>query len=237
MSEPARPQEAGSPSAPAERIMIVDDVEDNVYLLRLLLESQGFQIIACSSGDEALRQLQAGNAPPHLILLDIMMPGMDGYETCKRIHDLPGLESLPIIMLTAKRELESKIRGLESGAHDYIVKPFQKEEVMARVRSLLTIGRLQRELVRMQKKATVGEMMITINHEINNPLSAIIGNTELLLMELDDLPEKSARKLKTIHHESLRVRDILKRISRLREIESTPYLDGMSMIDIGKEDA
>ena len=148
---------------------------------------------------------------------------------------MPGLESLPIIMLTAKRELESKIRGLESGAHDYIIKPFQREEVMARVRSLLTIRSLQRALVQTQKKATVGEMMITLNHEINNPLAAILGNTELLLMEAKELPERSQRKLDTIYRESMRIRDILKRINNLREIQSTRYLNDMSMIDISPE--
>ncbi len=214
--------------------MVVDDIEDNVYLLKVLLESQGYQISTCFSGEEALKRLEEGPIPD-LILLDVMMPGIDGYETCQRIHAMPGLESLPIIMLTAKRELESKIRGLESGAHDYIIKPFQREEVMARVRSLLTIRSLQRALVQTQKKATVGEMMITLNHEINNPLAAILGNTELLLMEAKELPERSQRKLDTIYRESMRIRDILKRINNLREIQSTRYLNDMSMIDISPE--
>ncbi|MBE7558117.1 response regulator [bacterium] len=224
------------PSENSDAIMVVDDIEDNVYLLKVLLESAGYRVTTCFSGEEALKRLEDGEAPD-LVLLDVMMPGIDGYETCRRIHAMPGRESLPIIMLTARRELESKIRGLESGAHDYIVKPFQREEVMARVRSLLTIRNLQRELVQAQKKATVGEMMITLNHEINNPLAAILGNTELLMMEVKDLPEGSRRKLETIYRESMRIRDILKRINNLREVHSTRYLNDMSMIDLNPERA
>lgn len=233
MNDPTQPPARSEAPANHESIMVVDDVEDNVYLLKVLLESQGYRITTCYSGEEALGRLEEG-LTPDLILLDVMMPGIDGYETCRRIHAMPGLASLPVIMLTAKRELESKIRGLESGAHDYIIKPFQREEVMARVRSLLTIRRLQKELVQAQKKATVGEMMITLNHEINNPLAAVLGNTELLMMEAESLSERSRRKLETIHRESMRIRDILKKINNLREVQSTRYLNDMSMIDLSR---
>jgi two-component system, sensor histidine kinase and response regulator len=216
-------------------ILVVDDVEDNVFLLKVLLEAKKYHVEHSYSGEEALKKLENG-LRPDLILLDIMMPGIDGYEACSRIHQIPDMQDIPIIMLTAKRELESKIRGLECGAYDYITKPFNQEEVLARVNSLLTIRRLQKQLLRTEKRATVGEMMITINHEINNPLSAVLGNTELLMMELTDVSDRARRKLETIYAEAMRIRDILKRINNLRVVESTRYLDDLSMINLEKSE-
>src|SRR5687768_2673382 len=126
------------------RILVVDDHEDNVELLRARLEAWGYRVDSARDGQEALDSVQAD--PPDLILLDVMMPSIDGNEVARRIKQNPGLPFIPIIMQTALDSTESKVEGLEAGADDYITKPIEFAELKARLRSMLRIKRLQEEL-------------------------------------------------------------------------------------------
>lgn len=125
-------------------LLAVDDEEDNLALLKGRLGRRGFEIITASSGKEALGILDKES--PDLVLLDYMMPEMDGLETCKKIKDQSVNEFLPIILLTAKDDKESKIKGFEIGADDYVTKPFDMDELNARIRAMLRIRSLQQEL-------------------------------------------------------------------------------------------
>lgn len=126
------------------RILIVDDHEDNVELLRARLESWGYATEAAMNGMEALEKVEG--APPDLILLDVMMPQIDGMEVARRVKGNTKLPFIPIIMQTALDATEDKVEGLEAGADDYITKPIEFPELKARVRSMLRIKRLQEEL-------------------------------------------------------------------------------------------
>lgn len=126
------------------RILVVDDHEDNVELLRARLEAWGYKVEAATDGQQALDVVHA--SPPDLILLDVMMPSIDGNEVARRIKQNPLLPFIPIIMQTALDSTESKVEGLEAGADDYITKPIEFAELKARVRSMLRIKRLQEEL-------------------------------------------------------------------------------------------
>ncbi len=123
---------------PDPLILIVDDVPQNVRLLDAVLLPRGFRVTTASSGEEALDVLS--KEPPDLVLLDIRMPGIDGYEVCRRIRADPGTAFLPVIMITAS-EGEEKIRAIESGADDFVTKPFDQAELLARVRSLVRVKR------------------------------------------------------------------------------------------------
>src|SRR5436190_23365676 len=131
------------PKAPA-RILIVDDHEDNVELLRARLDAWGFETSCARDGAEALKQVEQN--PPDLILLDVMMPKIDGIEVAKRVKGNPQLPFIPIIMQTALDSTEDKVEGLEAGADDYITKPIDFAELKARMESMLRIKRLQDEL-------------------------------------------------------------------------------------------
>ena len=122
-------------------ILIVDDIPANLNLLRQALEIEGYNIIAAPSGEVALQI--AARTQPDLILLDIMMPGIDGLETCRRLKDDKATADIPVIFITAKDETASVVEGFQVGGVDYIAKPFQHEEVRARVQTHLTIKRLQ----------------------------------------------------------------------------------------------
>jgi class 3 adenylate cyclase/CheY-like chemotaxis protein len=117
---------------------VVDDLPQNVRLLEAVLSPRGFRVATASSGQEALDVL--GKEHPDVVLLDILMPGMDGYEVCRRIREDPGTAFLPVIMITASGEQE-KIRAIESGADDFVNKPFDQAELLARVRSLVRVKR------------------------------------------------------------------------------------------------
>jgi class 3 adenylate cyclase/CheY-like chemotaxis protein len=117
-------------------ILVVDDVPANIRLLEAVLSGHGYNVVAASSGREALDQVAA--SPPDLVLLDLMMPGMDGHEVCRRLRGEPATEYLPILMVTASGDRD-KVNALELGVDDFIAKPFDNAELLARVRSLLRI--------------------------------------------------------------------------------------------------
>ena len=118
-----------------DRLLLVDDNPTNLQVLFGALEDEGYELLIAQSGEEALEIAHA--AKPQLILLDINMPGMDGYETCKKLKADPQTRTAAIIFLSARGAVDDKVRGLELGAVDYIEKPFQFEEVLARVRQHL----------------------------------------------------------------------------------------------------
>ncbi len=126
------------------KVLIVDDVPANLNVLYNALESEGYKILAAPNGEVALKNAQ--RTIPELILLDIMMPGIDGFEACRRLKADESTADIPIIFITARSETESIVEGFQIGGVDYIIKPFQHEEVRARVRTHLMIKRLQDEL-------------------------------------------------------------------------------------------
>jgi two-component system, OmpR family, phosphate regulon response regulator PhoB len=129
------------------RIMIVEDEEPLTLLLRYNLEAEGYAVDVAARGDEA--EVKLKEAAPDLVVLDWMLPGMSGIELCRRLRARPETERLPIIMLTARGEESERIRGLATGADDYIVKPFSVPELVARVRALLRRARPERVAARL----------------------------------------------------------------------------------------
>jgi phosphate regulon transcriptional regulator PhoB len=121
------------------RVLIVEDEPDIRELVVHHLKREGYQVSTAASGEEALRQVHA--SLPDLVLLDLMMPAMDGLEVCRRLRQDPGTATLPIVMLTAKGDEVDRVIGLEIGADDYVVKPFSPKELLARVRAVLRRSR------------------------------------------------------------------------------------------------
>ena len=125
-------------------ILVVDDTQSNVKVLVEMLGREGYRVLVAREGESALEQ--ARYAMPLVILLDVMMPGIDGFEVCRRLKAAPATAGIPVIFMTALGELEDKVKGFEAGGADYVVKPFEHQEVLARVRTHAGMRQLQLQL-------------------------------------------------------------------------------------------
>jgi len=146
------------------KILIVDDIPVNIQLLQNYLSSVGYQTVSAGNGEEALARVK--DSKPDLVLLDVMMPKMDGFETCRALKKNEETSYIPVIMVTALNELEDKIKGIEAGADDFISKPFNRLELLARVRSLLRVkflhDQLQEKVTQLElAKESLREMAVT----------------------------------------------------------------------------
>ncbi len=157
-------------------ILLVDDVPANVSVLFEFLISHGFRVLVAQDGESALQKVHYVH--PDLILLDIMMPGIDGFETCRRLKREPASQDIPVIFMTALSDTVDKVKGFELGAVDYITKPIQQEEVLARVNAHLTIRRLQKDL--QYQNEELDAFAHTVAHDLKGPLNAIIGLADVL---------------------------------------------------------
>lgn len=175
---------------PESVVMIVDDTPVNMRLLSDFLESNGYSTQAFPSGRKALAA--AARRAPDLILLDITMPEMDGYEVCAHLKADPALADIPVIFISALSDAEDKVRAFTCGGVDYISKPFKAEEVLARVQAHLNLRRLQRELAERnrQLEAALGDrtaLTAMIVHDLGNLLTIVLGGGELLQRAAGDL--------------------------------------------------
>jgi signal transduction histidine kinase len=171
------------------KILIVDDSVDTVELLNKRLTFEGYSTLLAYNGKQALEQAVKYN--PDLIILDIMMPDMDGYEVCQKLKASRSTRYIPILMLTAKSALEHKIKGLDVGANDYLAKPFNYKELSARIKSLIAIKSAREELVSNEKSEALDQMMDELAHELRNPLTSIGG---LARRVRENLPEKDRNR-------------------------------------------
>jgi len=184
------------------KILVVDDQPINVQLLKRKLEREGMAVATAYSGQEALNLVAADK--PDLILLDVMMPEMDGIEVCSRLQADHETKSIPIIFITARTSKEGKIEGLGVGAVDYITKPIDLDETLARVQTQLRFVQINRELVDLQRRlgdsrrsATIGAVTQGIAHNLNNLLGVVIGYVDLIKAynEKPELVRKNAGHL------------------------------------------
>ncbi len=198
----------------ANKILVVDDDLNICELLKLYLENDGYTVITANDGQEAVTVFQ--NKTPDLVLLDIMLPKMDGWQVCREIRKLA---STPIIMLTAKGETFDKVLGLELGADDYVVKPFDAKEVMARVKAVLRRTKGEAESVENENKTVIYE-----NLEIN------ITNYEMKVNgEPVDTPPK---ELELIYHFASNPNRVYTRDQLLDEVWGFDYYGDSRTVDV-----
>ena len=216
-----------------EVILIVDDTPANLGVLFDTLEISGFRVLVNTNGESALETVRETH--PDIVLLDIMMPGMDGFETCRRLKSDDAVKDIPVIFMTALTDAVDEVRGLELGAVDYITKPIRVETVLARVKTHLALQGLQKELkeknIRLEQEITertrletqlrmahkmkaIGTMTGGIAHEFNNILGIILGNADIAV---DDIPNWNPARfnLEEIRTACFRAKNVIRQLMYL----------------------
>ena len=178
-------QPSSANDADRSRVLLVDDTRLNLQVLFRTLDGRGLELLIAQNGTEALRI--AGEAHPHLILLDIMMPDLDGFEVCRRLKADPATADVPVIFLSALSQTEDKVKGFEQGAVDYITKPFQSEEVIARVNTHLTIHRLQQNLER--TNTALVDLNATLEQKVAERTQEVVRSRDAIIFGLAKLAE------------------------------------------------
>lgn len=170
----------------ASTILVVDDDLKNLHMISLCLQDTGHRILVAQDGESALKRVELAN--PDLILMDVVMPAMDGFETCKRIKEKPKQKDIPVIFMTSLSDQQSKVTGFQAGGVDYITKPFQFEEVLARVNTHLSIVHSKRLLKeRAEEMSAFNEELIALNEELsdnNEKMQNEIAERQKVEMEL-----------------------------------------------------
>lgn len=214
------------------RILIVDDILENIQVLGGVLRKYDFQIAVAMSGKEALLYLE--QKKPDLILLDIMMPEINGIEVCKRIKEKEETKDIPIIFLSAKSEKEDILEGLRAGAVDYITKPFYAEELLSRVTTHLKLKKTTDMLIAQNKileqlNHTKNKFFSIIAHDIRNTVASIAGFSDILQNQYDNLTEIEKQKsVQFIYYSSSALLNVLENLLEWAKIQ----MDKMEIMPI-----
>lgn len=222
--------------APGPRVLVADDDPTMVLLVEHALEGLGRGFDTATDGAQAWTLWEQHRHP--LVVLDIEMPGMDGLELCRRIRGAEKDRRTFVLVVTGRDRAADLESVLEAGADDYVTKPTSGQRLVARLR--IAERRMadnaarraaEEELGRARYLAGIGEAMVALQHEINNPLAALLGTAELALMESGG-SGKQAEDLRAIIEEARRIAVLLKRVAELRDPKSVPYAGDAKMIDL-----
>ena len=198
-------------------VLIVDDVPKNIQVLGSILRDQGYQLSFAMDGKRALDLTSKGKYD--LILLDIMMPEMDGYDVCTMLKQDPLTRDIPVIFLTAKTEVDSIVKGFKLGAVDYITKPFYSEELLSRVQTHLELKTTREKLAR--SNAAKDMFFSIIAHDLKNPFHALLGFSELLLYSFDTLSkDKAIKYIQNIHNSGTNLYKLLENLLQWSRLQT-----------------
>ena len=207
-------------------VLVVDDQPINTKLLQRRLERENMRVTTGANGLECLESAKKDR--PDLILLDVMMPEMDGIEACKHLKENPETCDIPVIFITARSSQEGKIEGLRLGAVDYITKPIDLEETLARVNTQLRIRTAHKENLELQQRlsdirraAAIGSITQGISHNLNNLLGVVVGYLDLLKHSLGN-PESAQRSIGSMETAIGRMVKLIRELSRIASEEEVP---------------
>ena len=213
------------------KILVVEDEKDTLFILDKLLTKNDYQVFTAVNGKEALDLME--NLVPEVIIADWTMPVMDGLELCNIVKKNEILKHIYFIILTARASLKDRVAGLDIGADDFLVKPVQNQELLARIRSGIRIHNLQNELRSVEHNKAIVEMACTIGHKINNPLSSLLVSIKNIEddLKLDKL-NKFDEDLTVINQSIERIRVLVNDLTHLENPEMINYTSGNKMVKL-----
>ena len=221
-----------------KKILIIDDLPENVFILQDRLVQEGYEVITSHDGNEGIQK--AYSTLPDLILLDVMMPDISGFEVCKILVNDDKTKHIPIILVTAKAGAEDTREGLEAGAFDYIKKPFNRIELIARVKSALKLSDANRQLLEIEKKATFIATVVTANHKIKQPLTLLSLSSAAIKKELENdeiSKEVILSRIKYIDAAIKQINDVLVKLNSISNPVLSDYAKNVKMINVDEEEA
>lgn len=213
-----------------DKILIVEDEEDSRFIYERLLKKSGYNVKSAENGDAALKIIDEFN--PKVILADWTMPKINGVELCNIVKKKEEYKLIYFILLTARTSLKDRVEGLDTGADDYLVKPIDNQELVARIRSGLRIHNLQNELKNIERNKAVVELACTIGHQINNPLSSLKMSLESLKDEIDKEKDGLKDDLYVIDESLKRIQEFVKALQKLQSPEIMEYALDNKMLKI-----
>lgn len=213
------------------KVLIAEDDNITRSSLERKLSKWGYKVVSTIDGDEAWKKLQSADAPK-LVILDWMMPGMDGVEVCHRLRQRETTTPTYVILLTARGDKKDLIEGFDAGADDYIAKPFDNDELRARIKVGRRIIELQATLAEKEKLQGVIEMAGAVCHEMNQPMQIVSGFSELLMMDIED-DNPFYKNLKGIQEQIKRMGKITTKLMRITRYETKNYLK-RKIVDIDR---
>lgn len=218
------------------KICVIDDHPENVFILQDRLEKAGFEIITAYEGESGLEKVR--EELPDLVLLDVMMPGLSGFEVCKKITTDDRTKHIPVILLTALTSTEDLEEGLQAGAFDYVKKPFNRAELLARIKSALRFSETSKFIIEIEKVNTFAATVLTANHEIKQPLTLINLSTTAIKRELAKEEfnlEAIQKRVKYIEGATHEIIEVLEKLSSIKKPVFTDYINNLKMIDINTD--
>lgn len=219
-----------------KRILVIDDLPENVFMLKDRLEQEGYEVLTAYNGKSGIEKAQS--ELPDLILLDVMMPDINGFEVCKILVDDSRTSDIPIILVTAKTDPEDIKEGLDAGAYDYIKKPINKIELLARVKSELKLSDANKLLVEIERRNTFLATVVTANHKIKQPLTLISLSTAAIKRELkkDEISKDIVlEKIKYIDLAITEITSVLDQLNNIKEPVLSDYTKTVKMIRVENE--
>jgi DNA-binding response OmpR family regulator len=218
------------------KVLVVDDQKDNVFVLEDRLKREGYDVLKAYDGQTCLDI--AEQALPDIILLDVMMPGMSGFEVCRRLTTTEKTSKIPVLLVTALTEAEELKEGFQSGAFDYIKKPFNRVELIARVKAAIRFSETQKVMLELEKIRTFSATVSTANHEIKQPLTLINLSTAAVNRELskDEINKEAIKKRIGFIEDA--ARDIISVLDQLSSIKTpvlTDWVNDVKLIDLPKK--
>lgn len=219
-----------------KRILVIDDLPENVFMLQDRLEHEGYKVLTAYNGKSGIEKAQ--NELPDLILLDVMMPDINGFEVCKTLVNDSRTSDIPIILVTAKTDAEDIKEGLESGAYDYIKKPINKIELLARVKSELKLSDANKLIVEIEKRNTFFATVVTANHKIKQPLTLISLSSAAIKRELkkNEISKDTVLgKIKYIDLAITEITAVLDQLNKIKEPVLSNYTKTIKMVKVEEE--